>query len=381
VSADPRILQVERPSAEGSTYDVHLEPGGLSRLGELCTRAAEAHRYAVITDSQVAHLYGEPALESFREVGAEADLVTFPAGEWNKTRETWQELSDHLLARGFGRDTVVIALGGGVAGDLAGFVAATYMRGLPVVQVPTTLLAMLDSSVGGKTGVDTDAGKNLIGAFHHPSLVLIDPRLLSTLPRHQRAAGLAEGVKTAAILDVELWDWIEGAAESLLDGDELALTTVIERVVRHKVEVVSADPLETDRRAILNFGHTIGHALELLGGYALLHGEAVAAGMRAEARLGERLSVTETGTAERIERLLAACELDEAWEEERRPSDIWRVLTRDKKGREGQVRCVFLQRLGEVACSPDERHTFEIDPDSGEEWLGAALRSASEARD
>ncbi len=381
MSADIHTLRVERPSADESAYDVHLEPGGLSRLGELSTRTVEAHRYAVIADSQVARLYGDAALASLAEAGADATLLPFPAGEWNKTREIWAELSDHMLALGFGRDTVVIALGGGVAGDLAGFVAATYMRGLPVVQVPTTLLAMLDSSVGGKTGVDTDAGKNLIGAFHHPSLVLIDPRLLSTLPRHQRAAGLAEGIKTAAILDPELWEWIEGKAGSLIDGDESALTTIIERVIRHKSEVVSADPLETDRRAILNFGHTIGHALELLGGYGLLHGEAVAAGMRAEARLGEQLSVTEPGTAARIEKLLAACELDEAWEEDRRASDVWRALTRDKKAREGQVRCVLLQRLGAVACSPGGGHTFEIDPESGEELLESALRSAAETRD
>ncbi len=379
VSVDLHPLRVEQPGTGASTYEVHLETGGLGRLGELCIRSIEAHRYALIADSQVARLYGEAALASLSAAGVDAELVTFPAGEWNKTRETWAQLSDGMLSGGFGRDTAVIALGGGVTGDLAGFLAATYMRGVPVVQVPTTLLAMLDSSVGGKTGVDTEVGKNLVGAFHHPTLVLIDPHLLHTLPRHQRAAGLAEAVKTAAILDLDLWEWIEERTESLLEGDESALERVIRRVVSHKIDVVSADPTETDRRAILNFGHTIGHALELLGGYAVLHGEAVASGMRVEARLGERIGVTESGTARRIERLLEACELDRPWEEERPASQVWSALVLDKKARGGRVRSVLLRRLGEVATSPEGSHTFEISPESGEEWVTAALRPAAQA--
>jgi 3-dehydroquinate synthase len=379
VNVDLEPLLIEQPDTEASAYEVHLEIGGLERLGELCTRSLDAHRYALIADSQVARLYGDAALASMKAAGAEVELVPFPAGEWNKTRETWAELSDRMLLGGFGRDTAVIALGGGVTGDLAGFLAATYMRGVPVVQVPTTLLAMLDSSVGGKTGVDTEAGKNLVGAFHHPSFVLIDPHLLHSLPRHQRAAGLAEAIKTAAILDLDLWEWIEGNAGSLLDGDEDCLEALIRRVVSHKIDVVSADPTETDRRAILNFGHTIGHALELLGGYAVLHGEAVASGMRVEARLGEQIGVTEPETSPRIEHLLEACELDRLWEEERSPSHVWHALVRDKKARGGRVRCVLLHRLGEVATSPEGSHTFEISPESGEEWVAAALRPPAQA--
>lgn len=379
MSVDLEPLRVEQPAAEASAYEVHLEVGGLERLGELCTRSLSAHRYALIADSQVARLYGDVAVASMKAAGTEVELVPFPAGEWNKTRETWSELSDRLLLAGFGRDTAVVALGGGVTGDLAGFLAATYMRGVPVVQVPTTLLAMLDSSVGGKTGVDTEAGKNLVGAFHHPAFVLIDPHLLRSLPRHQRAAGLAEAIKTAAILDLDLWEWIEDNATSLLEGEEGSLEGVIRRVVQHKIDVVGADPTETDRRAILNFGHTIGHALELLGGYAILHGEAVASGMRVEARLGEQIGVTETGTARRLEGLLESCELDRPWEEERSPAQVWRALVRDKKARGGRVRCVLLSRLGEVATSPDGRHTFEISPESGEECVAAALRPAEQA--
>ena len=374
-----RTLEVRTPA--GGRYPIHIEPGLLGDVAAVCRRHAPAHRYAVITDSQVARLYGSTVVASFAGAGLGADLVPFPAGERNKSREQWAALSDRMVRAGFGRDSAVVALGGGVAGDLAGFVAATYMRGLPVVQVPTTLLAMLDSSVGGKTGVDTEAGKNLIGAFHHPSAVLIDPAVLRTLPRHQRCVGLAEAVKTAAILDLELWRWIESRAADLAGGEPAASAELIERVVRHKAAVVADDPLERGVREILNFGHTVGHALEALEGYKLLHGEAVAAGMRVEARLGESLGITERGTARRVTAALEACGLDGDWETERRPTEIREAMSRDKKARQARVRCVFLARVGEVATDPDGRHSFTLDDEALGEPLAAALRPASESGD
>lgn len=374
-----RTLEVRTPA--GWSYPIHIEPGLLGDVAAVCRRHAPAHRYAVIADSQVARLYGSTVVASFAGAGLGAELVPFPAGERNKSREQWAALSDRMVRAGFGRDSAVVALGGGVAGDLAGFVAATYMRGLPVVQVPTTLLAMLDSSVGGKTGVDTEAGKNLIGAFHHPSAVLIDPAVLRTLPRHQRCAGLAEAVKTAAILDLELWRWIESRAADLAGGEPAASAELIERVVRHKAAVVADDPLERGVREILNFGHTVGHALEALEGYKLLHGEAVAAGMRVEARLGESLGITERGTARRVTAALEACGLDGDWETERRPTEIREAMSRDKKARQARVRCVFLARVGEVATDPDGRHSFTLDDEALGEPLAAALRPASESGD
>ena len=283
-----------------------------------------------------------------------------------------------MLAAGIGRDAAVVAVGGGVTGDLAGFVAATYMRGLPVVQVPTSVLAMLDSSVGGKTGVDTDAGKNLVGAFHHPRLVLIDPDVLETLPRMQRIAGLAEGIKTAAILDESLWEWIEDAATALTSGDREALTELIARTVRHKMEVVSGDPREAGRRAILNFGHTVAHAIETLEGYTVLHGEAVAAGMRVEARLGEALGVSEAGTADRVAGLLAACDLDRGWEGERAADEIAEAMGLDKKARASRPRCVLLERVGAVARDGDGAWTFPLDDSTLARPLADALRPSSE---
>lgn len=370
-----------RVAAAGGGYEVRIEPGALRELGAACREALPgAHRFAVVSDSKVARLYGQEAVASLRAAGADAGLHAFPAGEWNKSRTEWARLTDAMVRAGCGRDAAVVALGGGVTGDLAGFVAATYMRGVPVIQVPTSLLAMLDSAVGGKTGVDTEAGKNLVGAFHDPALVLIDPDLLATLPAHQRRAGLAEAVKTAAILDADLWGWMEERSDPLRDGDADALPTLVHRVVEHKIRVVERDPRESDLRAVLNFGHTVGHALELLGGYSILHGEAVASGMRVEAWLGESLGVTEAGTARRLAALLAACGLDRAWEEERSPGQLWEALGRDKKMRGGRVRCVLLRRIGEVARTDDGLHAFPIPPEEGEAWLAAARAAEADGR-
>ncbi|MFQ5690286.1 MAG: 3-dehydroquinate synthase [Gemmatimonadota bacterium] len=370
-------IPVRVAGREEREYEIRLEPGLRHNLGERCRDAVPAHRYALVSDSQVARLYGRELLDSFGVSGYEADLFEFPAGEWNKTRREWAGLSDRLLREGFGRDSVVVAVGGGVTGDLAGFLAATYMRGIPVIQVPTTLLAMLDSSVGGKTGVDTERGKNLVGAFHHPARVFVDVSFLETLPRFQIAAGLAEAVKTAAILDAELFEWLERRAADLLTGDPLTLARLIARVVEHKARVVGRDPTESGIRAILNFGHTVGHALELLGGYEILHGEAIAAGMRSEARLGELLEVTRPGTAARLEEALAACELDRQLESERPAEEVWRAAETDKKMRGGTIRCVLLHRIGEVAQAAAGVFTHEISPEIAPVWH-AALRSGVE---
>ena len=375
-------IDVAVPTAAAArAYQVAVEPGSFARLGDVCGEKAPAHRYAVVADSRVAELYGSRALDSLREAGCTADLFEFPAGEWNKTAEEWAALSEKLVRAGHGRDSALIALGGGVTGDLGGFVAATFLRGIPVVQVPTSLLAMLDSCVGGKTGVDTDVGKNLIGAFHHPTHVLIDPELLSTLPAYHIPAGLAEAVKAGAAADAELFEWIEVHSESLLEREPDLMSELISRAVRVKTGIVAVDPDERGERAVLNFGHTIGHALELLFGYGLLHGEAVACGMRVEARLGETFGITEAGTAARLEALLDACGLDNRAEEERRPDEIWRVAIRDKKARDGALRCVFLDAIGRVARPRDGGYTHPLEESPTLEALGEALRPSDGSSD
>ncbi|MGD8496645.1 MAG: 3-dehydroquinate synthase family protein, partial [Gemmatimonadales bacterium] len=217
--ASESVLRVGVPTAPAPTYPVRLERGAFRRLGEIVAELGDWSRVIVVADATVAALYGEDAVRSLEAAGMAATLETFAAGEAAKSRSTWSELTDRLLAAGLGRDGLVVALGGGVTGDLAGFVAATYMRGLPWVVAPTSLLAMLDSAVGGKTAVDTPDGKNLVGAFHHPRLVVADPDLLATLPPAHVRAGLAEGVKTAAIRDVGLFEWMEEHAAELRGGD------------------------------------------------------------------------------------------------------------------------------------------------------------------
>lgn len=374
------VVRVAVPAHAARHYEIRVDPGGLDRLAEVCS-AAPAHRYAVVADSHVAELYGARAVAALEGAGLDADLFTFPAGEWNKSASEWARLCGELMAERFGRDSAVVALGGGVTGDLGGFVASTFMRGVPVIQVPTTLLSMVDSSVGGKTGIDAGQVKNAIGTFHHPAAVLIDPELLGTLPRYQRISGIAEAVKAAAIRDAEFFEWIAGQADALRQGQLESTAGLIERSIRIKAEVVAEDPEERGLRAILNFGHTFGHALESLSGFSVLHGEAVAAGMRMEARLGESIGVTASGAGEQLDGILAACGLPEVLEP---PIDVDELLERaapDKKSREGVLRWVLLSEIGEVATGPQGQFTHSIPAERCHGPLEAALRGAFEAAD
>ncbi|HUE95432.1 MAG TPA: 3-dehydroquinate synthase family protein, partial [Longimicrobiaceae bacterium] len=243
---------------EARGYEVRIGSGLLARIGRCLEEFCPAHRYVMIADSRVAELYGERVLRAVQESGRPAELITFPAGESHKSRETWSELSDRMLAAGVGRDAAVLALGGGVTGDLAGFVAATYLRGLPLVQLPTTLLAMIDSSVGGKTGVDTPAGKNLIGAFLQPARVIADTDTLRTLPAREVRGGLVEAIKHGAIADAAYFDWIDAERDLLLTLDAAAMVELIRRSVEIKADVVGRDEREGGLRKVLNFGHTVG---------------------------------------------------------------------------------------------------------------------------
>lgn len=344
-----RIAVPARASAADASYEV-LTASGLRRsLPDLLARYGAAHRYAIISDSTVAELYGGPVLAALRGAGQTADLFPFPAGEAHKTRASWASLSDALLGAGFGRDAAVVALGGGVVGDLAGFVAATYMRGLPWVQVPTTLLSMVDASIGGKTGVDTPMGKNLIGAFHPPRLVIADPEVLRTLPAAQLRSGLAEAVKHGVIADAGHLDWIESYAEALLAASAEPLQQLILRSIEIKASIVGRDERESGPRKLLNFGHTLGHALESASGFGLLHGEAISIGMVLEARLGEAIGVTAAGTADRLRRVLEAVGLPVAVPVGLDPEQILALTRSDKKARGGQAEYALIAALGRGA--------------------------------
>ncbi len=341
-------------------YDVFVGRGVLARLPELLAERCPAHRYAVITDSRVAELHAKHVLALLAQAGVDARQFVFPAGEWNKTRDTWAELTDQLLGARVGRDGAVIAVGGGVTGDLGGFIAATLHRGVPVVQVPTTTLAMIDASVGGKTGVDVPTGKNLVGAFHAPRFVVSDIDTLSTLPRNQIAAGLAEAIKHGVIADAAYAAEVARAARECLARSPEALEPIVTRGIAIKVEVVAADPAERGRRQVLNFGHTIGHAVEARSGYGLLHGEAVAIGMATEAWLAETLGLASAGTCRAVLELLAAYDLPTTVPAALAPEQLVETMLHDKKVRAGAVRFALPSCVGRMARSPDGAWTVDV---------------------
>jgi 3-dehydroquinate synthase len=332
------------------TYTVTVEPGALARLGTITAAAAPAHRWVVVTDTTVGALHADAALAGFP--ADRTHRIEIPPGEAEKSRGRWAWLTDRLLALGCGRDTTLVALGGGVIGDLVGFTAATFMRGIPVVQVPTTLLAMVDASVGGKTAVDVPAGKNLVGAFHQPAAVVADPLVLATLPLAERRAGLAEVLKHGVVADAAYLRRTLDLLPTLLDpaaSGAPETVEVIARSVETKAEVVAADEREAGRRKILNFGHTLGHAIEAAGGYRLLHGEAVAIGMVLESRLAERLGVAAPGTAATVEAAVRAAGLPAELPRDLDPTAVLDATRADKKARAGAVEYALPAAVGRMA--------------------------------
>ena len=329
-------------------YPVYVEPGVLSRLESLTEEHLGVHdgHIIMIADGSVYELLQAGRLSRPKWEG---DAITFPAGEGSKNRKEWARISDLLLDRGVGRDGGIIALGGGVAGDLAGFVAATYLRGISFLQAPTSLLAMVDASVGGKTGVDTRHGKNLVGAFHPPVAVLADPRVLQTLPEREYLGGLAEAVKHGLIADREYFEWMEREVDALRRREEAALTRLVRRSVEIKAEVVSADERESGRRAILNAGHTVAHALEQATGYQLPHGEAVSLGLVAECTLAEETGTAEAGTWRRVVSLLERMGLPVRLAQGVSAEQVFEAMKQDKKNRMAQIRFALPSAIGCVA--------------------------------
>jgi len=335
------------------TTHVVVGSGVLDRAASFVGRLYAGHRLVVISDARVARLHGASYVDRLQALGARASLLTFPPGERSKTRDTKARLEDRLLRAGAGRETVVIALGGGVTGDLAGFVAATWHRGVPFVQIPTTTLAMLDAALGGKTGVDLPRGKNLVGAFHQPSSLWADVAVLRTLPERVYVAGLAEAVKTAVALDATLFRAIERDAARLAARHEPAISRLVARCLALKGAVVAGDERDAGRRAVLNFGHTAAHAIEVATSYRMPHGEAVAVGCVAEARLAERASGLPSADAARIEALLVRLGLPVRPPRGLDPRRLRDAMHLDKKTRNGVVRCALPERIGRMARGAD----------------------------
>ncbi|MFN2636381.1 MAG: 3-dehydroquinate synthase [Gemmatimonadaceae bacterium] len=346
-----------------------VERGVLDRIGQVVRKVAPAHRYALITDSNVGPLYGERARAAFAP--DTIDVFQIPAGEAHKTRETWALLTDRMLSVGLGRDSAVVALGGGVVGDLAGFVAATFMRGVPVVQVPTTLLAMIDASIGGKTGVDTAAGKNLVGTFHWPAGVIVEPQVLVTLPLRELRAGFAEAIKHGVIADESYFlDVVRGVPELLSAPGSTSdrMFSLIVRSIEIKADIVSRDEREDGLRKILNFGHTIGHAVEVATGYSLLHGEAVSIGMAIESQLAEALGIARRGTAATVRDALLVAGLPTDLPQGCDPRAVVEATRSDKKVRSGKTMFSLPLRVGAMAGA-DAGWTVSVGDDQLREVL------------
>ncbi len=327
--------------------------GLLAELPRTLVERCPARPYAVISDSRVAELYGSRVLGLMRDAGLEARLFPFPNGEWNKTRETWAELTDAMLKARVGRDGAVVALGGGVTGDLAGFVAATFLRGVPYVQVPTTLLAMIDASVGGKTGVDFAGLKNLVGTFYPASRITVTPPVLAKLPPREYLSGIAEVVKTAMIGDPGLMEVLRSRREAVMARDAGLVEEIVRRCLAVKGGIVEEDPREQGRRAVLNLGHTFAHALESCSGFSgWSHGEAVAWGTGRAVRAGLLLGETDPGYAEQTVSLLGAYGF--RLEARAEPTDLLQAMRMDKKRRGGAIRLVIPRGPGDVVIRDGE---------------------------
>jgi 3-dehydroquinate synthase len=335
------------------SYDIEIGTN-LDQIGRRLQGFGFGQKIAFITNPTVKKLYGQRVVDSLKAAGFVVLSIEIPDGEQYKTLDWANAIYSALLINSFDRKSALVALGGGVIGDLTGFAAATFMRGVPFVQVPTTLLAMVDSSVGGKTGVNHAMGKNMIGAFYQPKKVLMDLDVLKSLPRKEFLAGMAEVIKYGVIWDASFFEYLDRKQEKILSLDPDALSHIIRRSCEIKAEVVSKDERESGLRAILNFGHTVGHAIETAENYTMRHGEAVAIGMVYSSKLAHKTGLCDASVPERVEKLIKSFGLPTNLTAlSRKPSvteliDIMRI---DKKAEGGKVKFVFPKKIGEVVVT------------------------------
>ncbi|MDD4369135.1 MAG: 3-dehydroquinate synthase [Oscillospiraceae bacterium] len=351
-------------------YSIRIQNGLLEQPGRYAARLISGRRVAVISDETVAELYLSPVLKSFYQAGFKTASFAMPAGEAHKNMQTLERVYEALYAAQLTRKDLVVALGGGVVGDLGGFAAATYQRGVRLLQIPTSLMAQVDSSVGGKTAIDMPFGKNMVGAFYQPQAVLIDPLALRTLPRERLADGMAEVIKYGCIKDAELFGKIE--------QQRADLEWMVDRSVRIKAAVVKQDEYDTGERMLLNFGHTLGHAIERATGYTqYTHGEAVAIGMLLACRLGEKLGVTPESVRPRLTRLLKQWRLPLHVP----PVELSQILAAvgaDKKHLGDKLNLILLTQIGEAVIRPLTQAEYE--PLMAEVWTEALAETAADGR-
>jgi len=356
MSSDIETIKVNLSKNVDDSYDIVIGTDLFERIALDLKKYKLADRCVVVSDSEVIKLHGDRLTEALRDAGLAVDRVVFPAGESSKSRKMKQYLEDRMFELGLGRDTLVIACGGGVTGDLAGFTAATFLHGVPWVQVPTTLLAMVDASIGGKTGIDVAEGKNLLGAFHQPNAVYADVSTLDTLPRRRLIEGMAEVVKHAVARDRSFFKLLEVRGEDVVDGDPDARSRVIRTSCKIKAKVVEEDEKESDLRRILNYGHTLGHAVEAASGYTLLHGEAVSLGMAMEGALAVSEGILAKEELDRQNALLkklglpvkASVVLRALLGRSVRPKEVLEYTRADKKASKGAVEYALPTKIGQM---------------------------------
>ena len=367
------------------SYEILIQAGILSHIGQVLKNTGCSGRVGIVTNAVVHQLYGRVVLHALRQAGFSPFFIMVPDGEQAKTIKWLTNILDVLVTQRLERQECIVALGGGVTGDVAGFAASTYLRGIPFVQIPTTLVAQVDSSVGGKTGVNHPQGKNLIGAFYQPQLVVIDPHVLKTLPPRQWTAGLAEVIKYGMITDKQFFSYLEHHVEELRNQSDGVMSYVLRRCCEIKAEVVTGDERESGRRRILNYGHTVGHALEAWGRYKKwIHGEAVGLGMVQEASIAEYLGMCSRELVDRQNDLLKRVGLPCAIPKKMTFLDLWQTMQHDKKVVKGDIHCVLPQQIGKVQVVPLVRESirkwFSLQPLSPSQQVKKVLRLSSRSR-
>jgi len=339
-------IKVHLDKKTSSSYDIYIGKAIVDRMGLLLAKHNWAGRYMIITDSSVSALHGTRVQGILRELGLTVDMIDFPAGEASKNIQTTLRICDTLMEMGIDRTSALIALGGGVVGDMAGFVASIYMRGIPYIQVPTTLLAQVDSSIGGKTGIDLAIGKNILGTFYQPKGVFIDLAFLKTLKPQELQNGLAEIVKYGIIDDPELLNTLETKGQDIRNGNVDLLKEIVTNSCRIKKGIIEIDETEKGIRRILNFGHTIGHAIETESGYTIPHGDAVSMGMAAEAILSEHMQYLSAEELTRITALIRTLGLPDRIPKGLNPEGIVACMKGDKKKAGDALNIVLLKKIG-----------------------------------
>ncbi len=352
------------------SYEILIQPGILSQIGQVLQDAGCSGRVGIVINPLVNKLYGRVVNRALTQAGFSPFFIIIPDGEQAKTIRWLSKILDALVKQRVERQDMILALGGGVTGDVAGFAASVYLRGIPFVQVPTTLVAQVDSSVGGKTGVNHPQGKNLIGAFYQPRMVVIDPRVLKTLPPRQWIAGLAEVIKYGMIADKPFFEYLEQHVEGLRNQSDDVMPHVLRRCCEIKAGVVAGDEHESGRRRILNYGHTVGHALEAWGHYKKwIHGEAVGLGMALEGSLAHYLGMCSKDVVERQDDLIKRVGLPSNMPK-MKFLDLWQAMQHDKKIIKGDIHCVLPKRIGDVCVVPLVRESIR-------KWFSVQLLSSS----